>query len=372
MKTLRIVTLLALVALVVGNTGCKKNDITDPSGSILPTAFKVDIPDAISFEGTFKNGTNKTSTYDTLRGNDIYEHMGTFIHVGEEAADIVQHIIFAISLYGIDQAMTLSYVSDDDNRTKNLEVIEGSTYDGVNWEFQLTITDALSTGNPDGGKGLQIFWNRSPIKGIAILKPYNLDRVHDAGLPDMMARIDYSEAGEFGYGAHMIVSINGLPLENPLVDPYSMSTMKMFVGASGATIDLYGNSDHPNANFFNNNTGFNWAFVASGNDALNIGAAEVGLPPSGLDEDDRTVLLEDNSIKEVFEQQIYDVWPGIDPNAVDAYLFNTDPPGYFNNNGFMVGGTSPSQQHTVLANRLPNLTPYNPDDMAGLQIDFKP
>ena len=145
----------------------------------------------------------------------------------------------------------------------------------------------------------------------------------------------------------------------------------MFVGKKGTTVDVLGNSDHPNATFFAGNSGFNWAFVASGNDALNIGVAEVGLPPSGLNEPTRDQLLDYYSIKNVFTREIYEVWPSISPESVEAYLFNTGAPGYFNKHGFIQGGESPGPEFDALASRLDEMTPYNPKDMEQLEIDFK-
>lgn len=150
-----------------------------------------------------------------------------------------------------------------------------------------------------------------------------------------------------------------------------MSGMKMFVGKKGDIVDVYGNSDHPNAVFFSAETGFSWSFVASGNDQLDIAVSEVGLPPSNLDEPSRTVLLEDYSIKNVFSNQIYTLWPNIDQTSVDAYLHNTEAPGFFNSNGFIQGGTSPGSEYDELEGRLPLMSPYNPNEISMLDIEFK-
>lgn len=350
-------------------TGCEKDD-TPPlqDQSILPASFKVDIPDAISNKSAVKKSA---PLVDTLKGNDIYEQLATFIAIGEGAADIVEDIILAIAIYGINKPMYFPFESDDDDRIKNLEVVENSSFDGETWEFQLTITDADSESNADGGNAIQVFWNRSPVKGIAILKPYNINRKDDANAEDAMFRIDYSEAGEHGYDAHMIVYISDLPMANPLENPFSVSAIKMFAGKKDDVVDVYGNSDHPNARFFTDNSGFNWAFIASGEETTDIGVAEVGLPPSNLDEPSRSVLLDYYSVKNVFTRQIYEWWPTIDPVTVDAYLFNTEAPGYFNTNGFVQGGISPGPEYDMIEARLPNLSPYNPKEIGNLTISFK-
>ncbi|MGM0528724.1 MAG: hypothetical protein ACQERS_09975 [Bacteroidota bacterium] len=96
----------------------------------------------------------------------------------------------------------------------------------------------------------------------------------------------------------------------------------------------------------------------------------MGLPDSYLDEPSRSVLLEDYSIKNVFTQQIYEVWPNISQESIDIYLYNTEAPGYFDSNGFIQGGTSPGEDHDVLVDRLPSLSPYNPKEIAELDISF--
>ena len=373
--SLNIISLL-FIAGVVLLTSCEGNETPTPQGeSILPENFSVDIPDAISNENVVVNGRYRSArtAADTLRGNDIYEHLGSFIHIGEAAAEIVEDIILGIRIYNINRPMVLSFEGDDDGRTKNLVVEADPEFDGESWDFMLTITDADSEGNDDGGKALQVFWNHTtdPIKGIAILKPYNINRQDDADAGDATFRIDYSEAGEHGYDAHMIVSIAELPTPDPLDEPWAMDGLKMFAGRNGDVVDVYGNSNHPNAIFFAGNAGFNWAFVASGNDADDIGVAEVGLPPSNLDDPTRNVLLEFYSIKNVFTREINDVWPGLDQSIIDAYLFNTAAPGYFDSDGFIAGGTSPGEDWDVLAERLQDLSPYNPKEISSLSLSFK-
>lgn len=368
MKKLSLIFGSSLLFFSLIFSGCEKNPVPGPGeDNILPQNFVVNIPDAISR----KASTKKSAAVDTLKGNDIYEHLANFINIGEGGAEIVQDIIVGISVYHINKPMTFSFQSDDDGRTKNVEVVANSTYDGATWEFELTMTDAESEGNDDGGKAMQIFWNRSPIEGIALLKPYNIDRRNDASLGDAMFRIDYSETGDHGYDAHMMVYIAGLPVADPLDDPYSMSTLKMFVGKKGDMVDVYGNSNHPNATFFAGHSGFNWAFVASGDDVQDIGVAEVGLPPSNLDEPSRSVLLGYYSIKNVFTREIYEVWPGIDPASVEAFLYNTSAPGFFDAGGFVAGGTSPGSEYDPLVDRIQDLSPYNPKEISNLVITFK-
>ena len=295
-------------------------------------------------------------------------HLNNFIHLGEGAADIVQDIITSISKNNINKAMDIVFTSKDDNRVKHLVVVENSSYENINYRFQLTITDKLFEGNADKGKALQVFWNTNPIKGVAILKPYNCDIYKNAESGNAIIRVDYSEEASINYDTQMTVYISNLPMKDSLTNVFTMKSLKMFVGKKGNYIDVFGNSVHPNASFVNKDKGFDWAFVASGNETLNIGAAEVGLPRYNLSSVNRKELLELNSIKSVFTYQINDVFKGISPALVDAYLYNTTAPGYFNNGGFIKGETSPSAEHTTLYKRTATLCPYNPVDINSLSI----
>ncbi|GAB4330442.1 MAG: hypothetical protein Kow00127_22580 [Bacteroidales bacterium] len=348
-------------------TSCQKNELEeiDQPDNIMPERFRVEIPSSISSGVTYKQ-----SQVDTLQGDDIYNHLRTFIWVGDHAAEVVSDIIQVIALHHLSQPMEFSFTSDDDGRLKHVVIVANATFEGVTWEYKLTMTDAEPAISSGDNIAMQIFWNKSPIKGVSLINPWNLDRTTDPEYVDVMYRIDYSEAGELGYEQHMIVTIDGLPLANPLDDPYSMSTLKMFVGRNGDAISVFGNSEHPNALFFNGDTGFDWAFTAAGLNSTDIGVAEVGLPDNELNSFDRYTLLVENSIKNVFTQQIYETWPGIDSTTVQAYLYNTDAPGFFDHNGFVQGGTAPGPEYNPLINIIAGLTPYNPAEIHNLTISF--
>jgi hypothetical protein len=376
MKTSNFIFKMLTVGLlsVTMFTACENNETITPQQDLLPDSFSVDIPTSLSNQNSVTNGRiNGRINVDTLKGNDIYLHLNTFIAVGEGAANLVEEFIHGIRKHKIDRIQSLTYISEDDNRKKNLVVTPDATFENQEWDYQLTVTDAESEGKQDGGKALQIFWNKSAkVKGIAIVKPYNCDRVENANAPDATFRIDYTESSSLGYDAQMEVTISGLPLPTPLEDPFAVSTLKMFAGKKGDIVDVYGNTNHPNAILFSGNAGFNWAFVAAGNDVKNIGVAEVGLPPSKLDETDRNVLLKEYSIKNVFNREITSVWPGIDQNILNAFLTNTAAPGYFDNKkGFVVGGVSPGADWDELTSRLNSLSPYNPKTISALNVNFK-
>jgi hypothetical protein len=377
MKTTKKFTAIIILGTALFFQSCTENGLINPGedNGILPERFKIDIPNSLSNNSSATKSATESQA-DTLKGNAIYAHLNNFIAVGEAAADIVQGIIFTIAVYDIDEPMSLSFNGDDDNRVKNLVVTENDEYAEETWEFMLTITDAESESEPDGGKALQILWNRRPIEGIAILKPYNIDRTHNTESPDAVFRITYSEAGTDEYETYMIVEIAGLTMPDPGTEPFALNSMKMYVGKKGDRIDVFGNSDHPNARFFTENTGFNWAFVSSGSFTDDIAVAEVGLPPSGLDESSREVLLKDYSIKNVLTGEINDWFLdnfGFRPDSSDlaGYLRNADAPGYFNGEGFVQGGTSPGAGYDELVGRIQDLSPFNPKSINGLTIEFK-
>lgn len=371
---------VALTAIVF--TSCEDNNIEQETVDygILPERFKVDVPSSISSD--LKSSSTKSTQDDTLAGNAIYEHLTNFIAIGEGAGDIAEAIIWSIATYNIDQVKLLTYISDDDNREKKLVVDSDVDFDGRAWEYQLTINDVLLESAEDGGIGMQVFWNKGTLEGIALIKPANLEVDGDSEVGDAIFSIEYSETDSYGYDAYMIVQIADLPVDE---DPFAVDALKMFVGKKGDMVDVYGNSNHPNAqfNYHNEETGFNWAFVASGHDTKDIGIAEVGLPSSSADITSRTAILEDNSILSVLTNEMTDyiveeydaVGITLSPEEVadyiSPYLQNAEAPGYFDNQGFVQAAESPSTDYTELEDRILDLTPYNPKSISELSISFK-
>ncbi|MBN1791235.1 MAG: hypothetical protein JW830_12105 [Bacteroidales bacterium] len=374
---------MVAIAAVMLSTSCEDAllDQTDKNYGILPEHFKVDVPTSMS--NNLKSTSLKSTAIDTISGNHIYWYLNAWIAVGEGAADIVEAAMWSISAFHIENVISLSYTSEDDDRVKNLDVISDVEFRGRRWEYQLTITDAESEGNADGGIGMQVFWNKSPIEGIAIFKPYNLDRNKNVYASNAMGSIEYYENGMNGYDACMIVEMAGLPVKTS--QTYAVETMRMFVGKKGHVIDVIGNSNHPNA-LFNiydtDNKGFNWAFVASGNENTDVAVAEVGLPRNSADINERAALLEENSIKNVLTRELTNFVVTAYANAgitlrpdeiagfISPYLKNADAPGYFNSNGFVKGGTAPDGNYSELETRVETLVPYNPVEIVDLKIDF--
>ena len=95
-------------ALCVFMMACETNTEVKPQQDILPTSFSVDIPSTISnssFSGGRIGGRTKE---DSLKGNDIYLHLGTFIAVGEGASQLVEEFIEGMNyLNGQNQLIAL-------------------------------------------------------------------------------------------------------------------------------------------------------------------------------------------------------------------------------------------------------------------------
>lgn len=371
MKKLSFYSLVLFLLGALFFTACE-NTFNGPGpedeNSILPDQLSVDIPAALSQD---ISALKCVPVVDTLKGREIYGHLRFFIHAGNHAGHIVKHTIYSIRRYNIDQVKTVTYESEADGRIKNLVVVEGPEFDGRTWEYGLTITDAESEGEPDGGKAMQIFWNhQNPKEGISLIKPYNLDRTNEGHMAQAMFRIDYSGAGELGYNRHMIVSIADMPAIDPLLAPFAMDGMKMFVGKEGDYVDVYGNSSHPNAKLLTEKVGYNWAFVASGSDVEDVAVAELGLPLSTVDSEDRAVLLEEFSIYNVMYNEVKTIWPHASDEILEAWLTNTEAPGFFDRNGFIQGGEAPGDEFLPLVERISGLAPYNPMAIANLEIIF--
>lgn len=374
MRTKAILAVLTSLMVVIF-ISCE-NSALNPNEDlgILPESFSVEIPRALT-TGTLKS-TGLKSTSDDAEGDDIYAMLAFFIYIGEQSAELVEDIILSIAIHGINKPMELSFVSEDDLRTKNLVVVNDAEFEDKVYDHGLTITDAESESNEDGGKALQVFWNTDPVSGVAIFKLYNLDRNTDNTYINTIYRIDYTNKATVEYDETMVVMISGLPLAEPSVDRYSLETMKMFVGRKGEVVDLYGNSNHPNAYLFNEeNVGFNWAFVASGYTNEDLGVAEIGLPPSDLEDDTRETILGDYAIKQVFTDEINDWFLanfGVKPDSADLSerLQHVDAPGYFANGSFIQAGTMPGEEYSEIDSRITSLIPYKPSDVSSLILEF--
>ena len=186
MKTLRSIkySLLGGIIILFVLASCDSNPDVTPREDLLPQQFRVDIPSSIS-NGDFAGGRVRPNGRvlqddDSIRGEEIYELLAFFIELGDGAGEIVEAIIEGIRIHNIDRVITLTFISDDDGREKNLVVEDNVDFEGQTWDYLLTITDAESEGDPIGGKAMQVFWNDgSPAQGIAIIHLFNMDRAEN-------------------------------------------------------------------------------------------------------------------------------------------------------------------------------------------------
>ena len=97
---------------------------------------------------------------------------------------------------------------------------------------------------------------------------------------------------------------------------------------------------------------------------------ELGLPLSTVDSDERAVLLEAYSVYNVLYKEVKTIWPHASEEILEAWLTNTEAPGFFNSNGFIQGGEAPGNEFLPLVERIGGLAPYNPKTIANLEIMF--
>ena len=360
--------MIFLLALTTISWSCKKKDNVEDNTNIIPVNFSVDIPDALSYSSS----TKSVADVEPLNGNVVYFNLKTFINVGEKSAEIIQKIFDAIREHNLTKPTEFDFTGNEDGRAKHCKIEKNGTYNGTSYSYKLTITDKLNESKSDGGKAIQVFWNAKPVDGVAILKFININVNTDNLLKDALAKIEYNEKGIADYDQEMTVSICKMLPRDTAVDKYSITSLKMFVGRKGDIIDVYGNSNHPNAWFIiDNPIGYNWAFVASSDRTQKIGIAEVGLPVSELLDFDRAAILETNSIKNVFNAQIKKKYPNLPQTYIDNYLKNTDAPGYFSDQSFVQAGTAPSANYTTLYERTKSMKPYQPWAVTYLTINFQ-
>jgi hypothetical protein len=64
------------------------------------------------------------------------------------------------------------------------------------------------------------------------------------------------------------------------------------------------------------------------------------------------------------------IWPDASDEILNAWLTNTEAPGFFNKHGFIQGGEAPGPEYLPLVDRIQDLSPYNPKAIAELEISF--
>jgi len=368
MKRVFLNILLISIVTSFSLQSCHKETNSSVDASIIPTVFKVNIPSALNTPNSLNiNGTKSLTTTDSISGQKIYQNLRLFLSVGDSAASLVQNIMLSISRYNITKPMQLTYKGLNDGRPKLLIETDNVTFEGI-WQHSIIITDILDT-----AVAMKIYWNLSPVKGIAILRPYEIDKKgKNLKLPNARYRIDYSEAGENGYNVQMTIALSGLPIDTN--NTYSINNLKYFAGRKVDIIDIYGNTNHPIAKLLlkSYTGGFNWAFAAACDRVKNVGVAEIGLPPCDSSFTSRDDILVKHSIRNVLEQEIKTLYPSISDTVLSNLLINTGPPGFFNAAGFVQSQTAPDGDYSAIQSRILSLTPFNPADINSLSVTFNP
>jgi hypothetical protein len=353
------VLLVSAIWLASFFTSCKKEETTN---SILPSTATVEIPSALS------NKTKAASSSDSLGGKEVYENMRLFIRVGESSAELIKSVLASLQKYGIDKPMTLTFTSEDDNRSKVLVVSENVQAGNATWQYELTVKD-------ENTLGMQILWNLSPLQVVVVIKPSVFSQTSEnLAQPDLVYKVTYGENVENGYDKHMLVEVSGWSWV--VSERFGINSLKMYVGKTGDVVEVIGNTNHPNAWLIDETqVGFNWAFVGRSSVSSDIAVAQVGLPPSTLATTDGVFTT--YSVYNVLYNQMYDYLIALYPNnseyiatVLAAYLTNAQSPAYFNSSGFISCGTNVPTGFSESFIDLSGIVPFVPNDVSNLQVTF--
>jgi len=341
--------------MILSFVSCEENDA---DSSLLPKNFTLDVPEALSY-----SSTGARIAEDEVNGGIVYALLGVYVYFGESSAMLVQEFItFLRQNPGLTKINSFTYTSEDDGRTKSATIEEDGVYGGITYQYKLTIMDQLEN------MAFQLFWNKSPVSGIAIMSPYNIDRTNDVVDPEVMFSIEYTEEDSV-YDKVMIVSVSG----NGPEDEDGLNNFKMYVGKKGNIVEIFGNSNHPTITIIGDNYygARNYAFVGRADEANDIGVAKVAMPPSSVETN--VGLFENYSIRKVLEEEVFKVFGTSLPSVLEPFLVNSDPPGYFvKGKGFEGSGENipDNEAFTEEFIDLSNLKPYVPKYIQYLSVDF--
>jgi hypothetical protein len=190
--------------------------------------------------------------------------------------------------------------------------------------------------------------------------------INDQTNPEALVMIEYSESGT-NYTQEMTVSISGLKTDSG----NHLNNLKMNVGKTGDILYVKGNANLPTVTIIdvNHTGGYQWAFIAKGDESNDIAMAEVALPPCNYTSND---VLSPFAIKTVLTAEINTVYPDATAEQVALYLEHTDAPGYFESNGFVSSGTNVPANTAFTSSFLDmqNMKPFTPKNVNDLNINF--
>jgi len=340
---------LSFLIFVVLFSSCKKDEEEVYGDNILPSELSFNLPPSIS------SPVSKSDK--TLSGDEIYNFMRAFIHTGNIGAEVVRTVVSAINQNHLDQPMNFTYVSNEDDREKFVTVTENKVFEGETYQYKLEMDDS-------GATCLQIYWNKSPVKGVTIVKPSVLNK-NDIKNPNAVIRVDYSEAGNL-YTREMTVSVSGLTTNSE----DKLDKLKLFAGEKDGILELYGNANLPTATILDENHvgGYQWAFVAKSDRAKDISTVSVCLPVCSYETN--VEILSEFSLINVLTSEINIIEPNATDEQVADFLVNTASPGYFSNNGFIsCGDDVPNGFETDFID-LGTLLPYTPKEINDMEVSF--
>ncbi len=358
---------ILLIALGFWHFSCQKQGINYDRLE-LPAKITIDLPESIS-------SSNIKSAEDTINGNRIYAYMRYFIYTAEASAQFIEDVLKQLSFVSLKPGEIFSYTGQD-GRIKIVELSEYQNFEKHLWRYKLTLKDEQIEVDSQNGTALEFYWNPQPKECLAIIKPATLDYNLTNKWQEGRIKLYYSQnpIKTSGYEEIMTVEISNKPLFRPR---FGMRNMKMFVGRTNERVDLYGNSDLPEAWLLipRSRPGIDWAFVASADYQNKLAVAEVGLPPNYLNTNSRNALLKTYSIYNVLRNEYYHWYlqnhgQPPDTSVMDNYLQNAKAPGFFNNNGFVQGGDEPGEEYEPLVEAIEKLKPYKPKEVLELQILF--
>ncbi len=338
---------------------CEKKDDAS-SDSNLPSKFKVDIPSSVSSS----NSGSRIKKSDEIDGAVAYAAIPHYVALAEGAADVVEDLILAIRLYNLDNAQSFQYTSDDDGRTKSISVTENTDAFGQSWQYVLDLSDI------DGSLGMRLAWNNNPIKGVALMSPYHINRTESSTLVNTLYQIEYDESLAEN-DAEMIVSIYNAPKITG--DEGSIDNLKLKATKSGDIVEVLSTSNHPYLTFSESiDPGITYAFVARSDEQKNIGVIKAALPTNDVTTVDG--IFEDYSIYETWVNLIaleYSLSESDTRAHLDTVMVNKEQPGYYSTDGFIGSGTAPSSDYSANGfNNLDDLVPYRPSEIDSLVLSF--
>ena len=335
--------------------------VTDPpkAENIIPLdSILIDIPSPLS--NYVSNG--KFSKIDPIDGGEIYEALRVYIGLAEESAELLREILKIIHNHNLSQLKNFSFVGDD-GRTKEVTIVKNVSVNGIAWKYKMEIQNA------GGNLGFQFFWNRTPFKALSVIDFYEMDNIEHQNLSGMKMEIKADGHGVASFQRQMEISLDNIPKQAG--DENYLNKLKMRVTDFGDLVEIIGNSNHPDMILIDSTQapGKSYSFGARGSKSMDIGIANLALPPSNLTTLQNLFL--NYSLDTVIKSEILILQPTIPIDTLNVLVQNARNPGYFDGTGFLSAGPIvPNNLFSSAFVDLTGLIPFVPNDVKGLQVNF--